>query len=110
MALLLQQTAQLAVVVNLAVEDHVDAAVLVCDGLVAGIEIDDAEPPHRQPGVVIAVVSGRIGSTVDHRVAHRQQISLADRTHHAADAAHAVWLPGTETGEHSREPWTNDRI
>jgi hypothetical protein len=41
---------QLTVVVDLAVEDRPDASMLTGHRLVAGCEVDDLEPPHRQPG------------------------------------------------------------
>src|SRR5258708_5141764 len=44
----LQLAAHLAVVVDLAVLDHGDAAVLVGDRLIAVLEVDDRESPHRQ--------------------------------------------------------------
>ena len=40
--------AQLAIVVDLAVEDHPDRAVLVADRLMAAGEIDDAQPAHAE--------------------------------------------------------------
>src|SRR5207247_2599339 len=46
----LELGAQLPVVVDLAVLDDVDAAVLVRDRLVARLEVDDREPPRRQTG------------------------------------------------------------
>ena len=44
----LEVAPQLAVVVDLAVEDDPDGAVLVGDRLMAAFEVDDAEPAHRQ--------------------------------------------------------------
>ena len=49
MARALQLGAQLPVVVELAVLDDVHGAVLVRERLVAGLEVDDREPPRRQP-------------------------------------------------------------
>ena len=40
---------QLAVVVDLAVEDDPDRAVLVGDRLLAGLEVDDGQPAHAEP-------------------------------------------------------------
>src|SRR5437773_6881807 len=37
---------QFTIIVNLAVEDYPDRAILVGEGLVAGIEVDDAEASH----------------------------------------------------------------
>ena len=45
----LELVPQLAVVVDLAVLDDGDPAVLVGDRLVAGREVDDREPPGREP-------------------------------------------------------------
>ncbi len=39
-----QLLAQLAVVVDLAIEDNCDGAVLVVNGLVAGLQVDDSQP------------------------------------------------------------------
>ena len=44
----LELAAQLAEVVDLAVEDDPDRAVLVVDRLVAGREVDDAQPAHAE--------------------------------------------------------------
>src|ERR1700722_6681528 len=43
-----QVTSQFPVVVDFAVEDDPDRAILVVDWLVPGREIDDAEPPHAE--------------------------------------------------------------
>ena len=41
--------AQLLIVVDLAVEDDLDRAILVADGLIAAVQVDDREPPMDQP-------------------------------------------------------------
>jgi hypothetical protein len=44
----LELAPQVAVVVDLAVEDDPDGAILVADRLLAVVEIDDAQPPHAE--------------------------------------------------------------
>src|SRR6185503_17844534 len=45
----LEVGAELAIVVELAVDDGDDVAALVRDRLVTGLQVDDREPPHREP-------------------------------------------------------------
>jgi hypothetical protein len=66
----LQLVPQFLVVVDLAVEDHPDGPVLVCHGLLAAIEVDDAEPPHAQSDAVANIDALLIGSSMSHRPAH----------------------------------------
>jgi hypothetical protein len=65
-----QRLAQLAEVVQLAVEDRRDRAVLVVDRLVTACHVDDGEPAHAERGVVVAVEAGTVRAPVDERVAH----------------------------------------
>ena len=46
----LERSSQLDVVVDLAVEHHVDARVLVADRLPAALEVDEAQAPAAEPG------------------------------------------------------------
>ncbi len=89
----LQLTAQLAVVVDLAVLDDGDAAVLVGDRLVAVLEVDDRESPHRQrnPALVEETIAVR-SAMVEPRVHRPDRLDVGNRTPlsrgHSADAAH----------------------
>ena len=83
------------VVVELAVLDRPDEAVLACDRLVAAGHIDDREPAHPEgdPGrlvgaaVVGAAVLERVGHPVEHPRGKRQP-RLAAELHRSADPAH----------------------
>ena len=67
-------------VVDLAVEDGPDGAVFVAERLIAGREIDDAEPPVSEPDAGRDVIPGGVGSTMRDRVGHRGQHAAVDRT------------------------------
>ena len=54
-AALFELAPQLAVVVDLAVEHHPDGAVFVANRLLAGLEVDDAQPAHAEPDAVAEV-------------------------------------------------------
>src|SRR5690348_16028764 len=80
MATGLQRGAKRSVIVNLAVEDDEDAAVLVGDRLPArGAEIDDAEPPVREAEVTVDDVAGVVRAADAHHVAEDEQRRLVDR-------------------------------
>src|SRR5262245_57648564 len=64
---------ELAVVVDLAVLDHLDAAVLVADRLIASREVDDREAAHRQAARPVDQAAVRVGTAVDQRLVHRRQ-------------------------------------
>ena len=53
MAALFQVSAQLAVVVDLAIKDNGDALVFVESGLFAREEVDDRQAPHAQGDAII---------------------------------------------------------
>ena len=69
----LQALAQLAVVVDLAVEDDRDRAVLVEDRLVAGGEVDHAQALDPEPHPGVDVDSARVRAAVLERGAHALQ-------------------------------------
>src|SRR5262245_16096275 len=87
-----QRLTQLDMVVDLAVENRPDRAVLVGERLVAGLQIDDAEPPvpqsHR-PAHVIAVVVGAAMAQRGRHPTHDVDVgALVARTQEAGNAAH----------------------
>ena len=103
----LQVSAQLAVVVDLPVLNHVDAAILVGDGLVAAFEVDDREPPHREPHRAVHERALAVRPAVSHGLAHRLErggvgARASVERNEAANAAHAaslrVALPPTGLG------------
>ena len=90
----LELVPQLAVVVELAVLDDGDAAVLVRDRLVAGREVDDREPTRCEPHAVVEEGAVRVGPAVDERPAHRRELIGIDGAagRDSADPAHALLL------------------
>ena len=70
MAGALQPLAQLAVVVDLAVEDHDRLAVLAEDRLVAGGQVDDAQALDAEPDAGVAVDAPGVGPPVLDGLAH----------------------------------------
>src|SRR5581483_6290106 len=91
----LQLGPELAVVVYLAVLDDPGGAVLVRDRLVARLEVDDREPPRREPDRPVDVRAVAVGAAVDERPAHRGEtggIDVAGGDDDPADAAHAATL------------------
>src|SRR5262245_1939346 len=68
MAVRLQLFLQLAIVVDLAVEDHADALFDVPHRLVAAAEIDDREPPVSEPDAVLREDAAVVRAAVDERV------------------------------------------
>src|SRR5206468_9908622 len=98
MAAALQVAADLAVVVNLAVEDDPDGTVFIRRRLLTGAQIDDAQSAVRQGGVGVEVETRFVRSAVGENVAH------ADRTrpgvvvdaiscNESGDAAHQAACP-----------------
>ena len=94
MAVRLQLAAEVRIVVDLAVEDDLDRTVLVPDRLIARLQVDDAQAPHRQANGTVGEEALAIGAAVGERVAHGLEgraggwgsaIELED----ADDSAHA---------------------
>ena len=92
----LELVPQLAVVVDLAVLDDRDPAVLVRDRLVARREVDDREPPGREaPPTRRRKAPSGVGPAVDERRAHRREAAGVDGAaghRDSADPAHAALL------------------
>src|SRR5450755_2221556 len=67
--------AQFPEVVNLAVENHPDGSVFVRNGLVAGAQVDNAEPPHPEPATAVQVIAFVVRTAIPYLIAHRTDIS-----------------------------------
>ena len=87
-----QLGAQLDVVVDLAVQRRPDGAVLVGDRLVAGLEVDDAQPARADPHARLDVEAVGVGAAVCERVGHRVDGGRVDRFVHRVmqDAGYAA--------------------
>ena len=64
---------QLPEVVQLAVVDDPNRLVLVRDRLLAGVKIDDRQPPHSESDTTIDEVTVIVGSSVTDDIAHRAE-------------------------------------
>jgi hypothetical protein len=73
MARRLQPGLDLTMVVDLAVLDDVDAAVLVGQGLGATLEVDDRQAPRREADRAADDTAPAVRSTMDERRGHRRQ-------------------------------------
>ena len=82
---------ELAVVVDLAVLDDDDRAVLVRDRLVAAGQVDDREPARGDADALVRVHALRVGAAMDERLRHRTQpvdVERRLRRRDPADPAH----------------------
>jgi hypothetical protein len=66
----LQRRTKLKVVVDLAVEDHPYGFVLVGDGLMSGVQVNDAEAPHADGAVAVQMVAFVVRAAVHNSAAH----------------------------------------
>ncbi len=99
MAARLELLPQIAVVVDLAVEDDPDAAVLVLHRLMAAGAVDDGQPAVTERGVRIgkhpAAVRAAVPEAIGHRIDRGANIGvqcIRDRDH-AADSTHDCIAP-----------------
>ena len=74
-----QQPPKLPVVVDLAVEHDPDRAVLVRHGLLAVLEIDDAQAPHAEADALAEIDALVVRSAMRHRTAHGADLALEHR-------------------------------
>ena len=81
----LQLRAQLAVVVDLAVQDDDDRAVLVEDRLVAGLEVDDAQALDAEARAPAMMEPARVRAAVLEPRAHAREQLRVDRLAVGAD-------------------------
>ena len=121
---------QLGGVVDLAVADHLDRAVLVAERLLAAGNVDDGEPAHPEGDLAMGVLAERVRAAVHHDVAHRAHPRGAGslsggESHLAGDPAHGSMLSsgrqplalerrgqlddGTEARAHP-EPWQLEAV
>src|ERR1700676_912778 len=89
----LKVVAQVPVVIDFAVEDDPNAFVLIADGLVSGLDVDNAKAAHCQCDILLDKKAVIVGPAVDDLLVHRSQ---SITTHalvrlgmeNAADSAH----------------------
>jgi hypothetical protein len=86
----LKPVAQLAVIINLAVENDPEGTVLITQRLMAAAEIDNGQPAVAEPRHPIDVKPLVVGSAMPEDVGHRQNFVSGDPSggNSAADAAH----------------------
>ena len=61
---------QLSVVVNLAVEDDPYRFIFICHGLMAGIQVDDAQTAHADGAALFYAIACIVGTPVPDLIAH----------------------------------------
>ncbi len=89
-----QPLAQLAIVVDLAVEYRQHTAILICDRLVAARDVDNAESSHPERDARLDVRAALVGTAVNDRVCHAAQTRLVELRldaiahRYSADTAH----------------------
>src|SRR5258708_382045 len=92
MTALPQRVPELAIVVNLAVEDDPDRTILVADWLLAAFEVNDAQPSHAQSRAGPEVDPFLIGSAVHQHLAHGADFVFEDwfavKANNSSDATH----------------------
>src|SRR5437762_340849 len=91
----LQVRPQLLVVVNLAVENHLDRTIFIADRLVAAAQIDDRESAMDQSKPRLDPGTFRVGTAMSDTVAHGPEDGLISRTKpvgikDASDPAHEL--------------------
>src|SRR5215813_12839022 len=72
--------AQFGKVVNLAVEDHPDRAVLVADRLTARGQVDDRKPPHPHRDVLFEIESFIVGPAMHDGRSHGARSLVISRS------------------------------
>src|SRR5271165_5102308 len=70
MPLTLQKCAQFLVVIDFSVENNLDAFVLVRDGLMTTLQVDDREPPETKTNRAGDIVPIIVGPAMVQRVGH----------------------------------------
>src|SRR5579864_459010 len=80
-------------IVDLTVEHYPDGFVFVRNGLVAGAQVDDAEPPHAQTAATVQMIALVIRTPVPDLIAHQADIgefSLTLAQKLSGDATHKM--------------------
>ncbi len=95
-----QRLAQLVVVVDLAVEDHLDGAIFVADRLLPAGDIDDRQAAHSQRDFRRNEIAAAVRPPVDNCVAHGAHgaprlVGIERPTGEARDATHRLRLHRT---------------
>src|SRR5690606_17757081 len=93
-----QPVPELAVVVDLAVEDDRDGAVFVGDGLAAAAQVDDAEPPHAEADAVGREESVLVRAATRDRRGHPAGSRQWVRARHGAGRARVPGYPAHQAG------------
>ncbi len=86
-----QAGAQFLIIVDLAIEDDPHGTVLIRDGLVAGREIDNAQPAHADTAAAIDIHAFVVGTTMANLVAHGLDMGRLGgliETHKTGNTAH----------------------
>src|SRR2546425_9607313 len=94
---LFELLAQLAIVVDLAVENNPGGAVLIMNRLLSVREIDDREPPHRQSHPIAEIETVIVRTTMTNRLVHaREQLTInrsAVFVNYSCNATHDLLRP-----------------
>src|SRR5438874_353903 len=108
----LQLAAQVAEVVDLAVEDERDGAVLASHRLLAGDEVDDRQTRHPERGLAVQIAAGVVGAAVLEALQHRVEdlAVAAARADPAGDAAHQRVAPTGAPARLSRRSSTRPAV
>ena len=85
--------AQFCVIVNFTVKDDPEALVFIGNRLMSGLNVDDAEPPHREAHIAFNEKTFVVRSSMHNLAVHaRENISIDSlsriRIENAADTAH----------------------
>ena len=93
MAVRFELCAHVGVVVNFAVEDHPDGAVLIRQRLLAGFQVDDAQPAMGERRMGVAMQPCLVGSAIGDAVAHSHRarrcvLVESFDSHDSSNAAH----------------------
>jgi hypothetical protein len=72
-ALCFEIGAQVGVVVDLTVVNDPNVLVFVGKGLVAGLDVDDAQSPHRQANILFDKIALVVGTAMQDSAIHRRQ-------------------------------------
>ena len=74
---LFQLRAQLEIVVDFAIEDDPRRAICVVNRLLSALEVNDGEPPHRQPDPVLKIKTVFVRPAMAYCLAHaRKQATI----------------------------------